>query len=119
MPNLNLLIHPFFIHMCSRVIIWDFRPVVVPGGRDYAAASMRIADLWNRYALSIIMDRSTHKLTAGRSTHKLTADRIPSIPELDLVQFYTIPRTIKVHGHFFKLNDEVCIYTLIDFPAGS
>ena len=33
---------------------------------------LRIADLWNRYALSIIMDRSTQKLTTGR---------IPSIPK--------------------------------------
>ncbi len=43
MPNLHLQIHPDFIPMASRVIIWDFR--------------LRISDLWNRYALSIIMDR--------------------------------------------------------------
>ncbi len=43
MQNLHLQIHPVFIPMTSRVIIWDFR--------------LRIADLWNRYALSIIMDR--------------------------------------------------------------
>jgi hypothetical protein len=55
MPNLHLQIHPIFIPTTSRVIIWDFRPVVVPGGRDYAAASMRISDLWNRCALSIIL----------------------------------------------------------------
>ncbi|CAB1076919.1 hypothetical protein D1AOALGA4SA_4716 [Olavius algarvensis Delta 1 endosymbiont] len=39
---------------------------------------MRIADLRNRYALSIIiMDRSTQKLTTGRSTKRLTTGRIP------------------------------------------
>jgi len=43
MPNLHLQIHPVFIPMTSRVIIWDFR--------------LRISDLWNRSALSIIMDR--------------------------------------------------------------
>ena len=52
MQNLHLQIHPVFIPMTSRVIIWDFR--------------LRIADLWNRYALSIIMDRSTQMLTTGR-----------------------------------------------------
>ncbi len=31
-----------------------------------ADCRLRIADLWNRYALSIIMDRSTQKLTTGR-----------------------------------------------------
>ena len=39
MPNPHLQIHPVFIPMTSRVIIWDFR--------------LRISDLWNRYALSI------------------------------------------------------------------
>ncbi|CAB1076676.1 hypothetical protein D1AOALGA4SA_4471 [Olavius algarvensis Delta 1 endosymbiont] len=39
-------------HYAKVVIIWDFR--------------LRIADLWNRCALSIIMDRPTQKLTAGR-----------------------------------------------------
>jgi len=43
MPNLQLQIHPVIIPIPSRVIIWDFR--------------LRIVDWWNRYALSIIMDK--------------------------------------------------------------
>ena len=43
MPNLHLQIHPEFIPMTSRVRILDFR--------------LRISDLWNRYALSIKIDR--------------------------------------------------------------
>ena len=43
MLNLHLQIHPVFIPMTSRAIIWDF--------------GLRISDLWNRYALSNIMDR--------------------------------------------------------------
>ena len=43
MPNLHLQIHPVIIPITSRVIIWDFR--------------LRISDLWNRYALSIKIDR--------------------------------------------------------------
>jgi hypothetical protein len=43
MQNLHLQNHHDFIPMTSQVIIWDFR--------------LRIADLWNRYALSIIMNR--------------------------------------------------------------
>jgi hypothetical protein len=39
MQNVDFQIHPVFIPMTSRVIIWDFR--------------LRIADLWNRYAQSI------------------------------------------------------------------
>ena len=41
MQNLDLKIHPVFIPISSRVIICDFR--------------LRISDLWNRCALSIIM----------------------------------------------------------------
>jgi hypothetical protein len=40
MQSLHLQIHPGFIPISSRVLIWDFR--------------LRIADWWNRYALSII-----------------------------------------------------------------
>ncbi|CAB1083672.1 hypothetical protein D1AOALGA4SA_11214 [Olavius algarvensis Delta 1 endosymbiont] len=43
MPILHLQIHPVFIPVTARAIIWDFR--------------LRISDLWNRCALSIIMDR--------------------------------------------------------------
>jgi hypothetical protein len=48
MPNLHLQIRPVFIPITSRVTIWDFRLRPPSGG---------IADLWNRYTLSIIMDR--------------------------------------------------------------
>jgi hypothetical protein len=41
--NLHIQIHPIFIPIAARVIIWDFR--------------LRISDWWNRCALSIIMDR--------------------------------------------------------------
>jgi hypothetical protein len=43
MLNSHLQIHPAFIPVTSRVMIWDFR--------------LRISDWWNRYALSVIMDR--------------------------------------------------------------
>jgi hypothetical protein len=59
MLNLLLQSHPVFIPMTSRVIIWDFRlrPPARMGHRGLRPGG--IADLWNRYALSlsIIMDR--------------------------------------------------------------
>jgi hypothetical protein len=57
MPNLHLQIHPDFIPMTSRVIIWDFR--------------LRISDLWNRYALSIICGQDSLNLKSKFKNLKL------------------------------------------------
>ncbi|CAB1080241.1 hypothetical protein D1AOALGA4SA_7928 [Olavius algarvensis Delta 1 endosymbiont] len=53
MPNLGFQVCPGVIPITSRAIILDFR--------------FRIADWWNRCALSIKMDRSTQELTTGRT----------------------------------------------------
>ena len=61
------------------IIFWDFRlrPPARRGHRGLRPGG--ISDWWNRYTLSIIMDRSTRKLTTGRSTKRLTTGRIPYI----------------------------------------
>ena len=53
MPNPHLQIHSVFIPMTSRVIIWDFR--------------LRILDLWNRYALSILKKTERSETTLRHS----------------------------------------------------
>ncbi len=47
--------------MTSRVIIWDFR--------------LRISDLWNRYALSIIMDRILYFSEVFFGGYKMTREK--------------------------------------------
>ena len=62
MPNLHLQIHPVFIPMTSRVIIWDFRlrPPARMGHRGLRPGG--ISDLWNRYTLSINVEHRTSNI---------------------------------------------------------
>jgi hypothetical protein len=57
MSNSHLQIHPVFIPMTSRVIIWDFRlrPPARRGYRAYAPEGFRIGGIATLY--QFIMDR--------------------------------------------------------------
>ena len=67
MPNPHLQIHSVFIPMTSRVIIWDFRlrPPARKGHRGLRPGG--IADLWNRYALSIFKKTERSETTLRHS----------------------------------------------------